>query len=546
MSRRRVPYTAGAIRRRSGARADKSGSDNRSPFAKDRDRLLYTSALRRLDGKSQVVGSTEIGPFHTRLTHSLKVAQLGRRLAEQIRNSTGARITGSAPIAAPDPDLVEFACLAHDIGHPPFGHAGESELHKTTDRLVSEIFRRPGQDTSHAETAAKLALGGFEGNPQTLRILTRLSHKWLDSDGKAPADFPEDWFGLDLTAASIDAVAKTPIARTSQDQPKWGAYGQEVDECSDYGTLKWARHQLQVPAGRMAKKSFECQLMDWCDDVTYAVHDVEDFYLIGMIPLDRIFLDPATTQSIVPRPSQSNSEVTRSSPAAASTASGGKYTAHPTEEWERFRAYVLKKWTEEQRHRDKRDRVSADYLDDLRSGLLDEPDLVMGWDYAASHNMGRRYSHYRANALIGHFVDNIGYDGKPLLHEGNFLVHPDPTAAQILTDQCDLLKELIWMYVIDLPGLATQQAGQRRIIRDLLQIYAEDTKLLPLHYQEMLDYEGTGCEGISGEDISDASWRAFARIRIAADYVSSLTETHAVALHKRLTGAELGGFRDLV
>ena len=147
-------YPSNAFKRRSGV----TGSDkHRSAFAQDRDRLLYSGAFRRLAGKSQVIASIEIGPFHTRLTHSLKVAQLGRRVAEQLRSRHE-----RGEVVGPDPDLVEFACLAHDIGHPPFGHAGEHEMHKTLNELAG----------------SGLEFGGFEGNPQSFRIVTRLAHKW--------------------------------------------------------------------------------------------------------------------------------------------------------------------------------------------------------------------------------------------------------------------------------------------------------------------------------------------------------------------------------
>ena len=316
MGNGRVPYPDRALERLSETEAGADPGDDRHPFAKDRDRILYTSALRRLEGKSQVVASTEIGAFHTRLTHSLKVAQLGRRLAEKLRRATGARDGPGKTIAAPDPDLVEFACLAHDIGHPPFGHTGERELHSTAERLIAETVQRRDVDTSEAENEAKLALGGFEGNPQSFRIVTRLSHKWLDSDGINDAAPPSQWFGLNLTAASMDAISKYPYRRVDISQRKWGAYGQSAADGSDYERLMWARRRTGHPeecsyrSEHAEVQSFECQMMDWCDDVTYAVHDVEDFYMIGVIPLDRLFIDPSLRYRITPR----NRQPPRSTP----------------------------------------------------------------------------------------------------------------------------------------------------------------------------------------------------------------------------------------
>ena len=203
--------------------------DEREPWEIDRARILHSAAFRRLQRKTQVFASGEGDFFRTRLTHSLEVAQIAKGIALRV----GA-----------DPTLCEAASLAHDIGHPPFGHAGE--------RVLNERMAQAG---------------GFEGNAQNLRVLAVLEIK------------SDDYLGLNLTRATLDALLKYKRSRSEALAAGEGKFFYD----DDLPLVEW------VCAGRRdGQASFECQIMEWADDVAYSVHDLEDGMWAGIVTLDRL------------------------------------------------------------------------------------------------------------------------------------------------------------------------------------------------------------------------------------------------------------------
>jgi len=204
-----------------------SAKVKRSPFEVDKGRIIHCAAFRRLQGKTQVLGVGERDFYRTRLTHSLEVAQLGSGLSAELDGDFH-----------PDQDLVEAICLAHDIGHPPFGHSGEDFLH---EKMAGDR-------------------GGFGANPQNLRIVSVLEAKYPNN-------------GLDLTRATLDGLVKYPNLYDA------AVEGSKFTYESDQKLLGWIKEGIKDPLST----PIEGQIADWADQIAYSVNDIEDVVRAGLL-----------------------------------------------------------------------------------------------------------------------------------------------------------------------------------------------------------------------------------------------------------------------
>ncbi|ABK52575.1 putative deoxyguanosinetriphosphate triphosphohydrolase [Acidothermus cellulolyticus 11B] len=443
-------YDAAAMERRVDEAPKHSA---RSAFARDRARVLHSFALRRLGAKTQVVGPTDVeSDFpRTRLTHSLECAQIGRDLGAAL---------------GCDPDIVETACLAHDLGHPPFGHNGESAL--------AQIARH---------------IGGFEGNAQSFRLLTRLEAKILDAAGHS--------VGLNLTRASLDAATKYPWGPDTSDADaashsdagaasvpdagvsppggvasvpdagaasggasgrKFGAYRE------DLAVLDWVR------AGAPARRPcLEAQVMDWADDVAYSVHDLEDGIHAELVPLRRL-RNPAGWADVVDVAAE---------------------------------RYLIG--------------VERAEIDDAVRRLLSFPWWLTEYtgsrrELAALKNM--------TSELIGRFCSAAetatrqAYGAAPVNRYAAELVVP--REARI---ECGLLKAVTAHFVMARHGAEETRVRQREVLADLV--------------EALVALDGTVLDPVFAEEWREAADDA-GRLRAVVDQVAALTDTSALAWHRRL------------
>lgn len=442
---------ADRVARRSEATDRDSDSDRRTPFQRDRDRILYADYFRRLSGVTQVASSSEGGIFHNRLTHSIKVAQVARRLAELLlaeHSSTYPQLTSCL-----DADVVEAAALAHDLGHPPFGHVADERL--------CELAEEHGLED------------GFEGNAQTFRIATRLSVRR-----------GQPGLGLDLTRATLAAIAKYPWKRArgpNADKKKRKKFSFFDDDD--------AAAQFAIDDVPAETKTLECQVMDLADAITYSVHDLEDFYRAGLVPVERLVRN------------------------------------------EDYRRAFLMRWQQQMPNdpslQHAQNSLNWPGINNLLSSLLSDE------SEPGTRSEAELLDGFRSVA-ISKFIGSatLAQDEAGLLQ----LTLPKPYSYQ-----SKFLQRLIWDYVILSPRLATQQAGQIRVIEELfrflhdcLSLKSQRTDRLPTRFRA------------DAIELHAANPQPPALARFAIDIVATLTETEAVSLYKRISGYDGGSVLDMI
>lgn len=445
------------------------GTDNtdyREPFARDYDRLIYTTEFRKLQGKTQVVTAGEADFFRTRLTHTIEVAQVARRLAEAL-NAKLSRL-GEDELTAlgwpagttVSPALCEAAAVLHDLGHPPFAHAGEAALRKSV--------RRRAEAWNVGES------GSFEGNAQSFRLATAvLSHH---GEGR----------GLQLTRATLDAALKYPWVAGDPDAPRAGKWSVYPSEGSD---LEWVRSDAPSDPYR---PSLESQLMDWADDLAYSVHDVEDWYRAGFMPLPRL-------------------------------------ATHEPEQ-ERFVEFVVTKWIENGAWTGTADSLSSR----IRSDVLG-PDLTPMSPFLVAELEGDRIDSpdsgaaRRAVRRMRSLVFDDALSTVRIAPRQN--VEPDVPRRHRFDFEVEqrtrfvvrVMKELLWFYVIPDARIATMQVGQQRLLTDVFDQHADaverdELRLFPGELAEVLRTRDDQLE----------------KLRVLTDYVANLTDAGATRLADRL------------
>lgn len=455
--------------------------DVRSPSRRDRDKVLYASAFQRLAGVTQVVTPEPGGALtHNRLTHSLKVAQVARSIAELLLSQDPLR-PALVQLGGLDADVAEAAGLAHDLGHPPFGHVGEMTL----DRFAR----------------TRLGLSeGFEGNAQSFRIMARL-------DARSPS-----YDGMDLTAATRCAVLKYPWLRAERGESEqehrrrlssnrnyalqWTKFGCYLEEAADFEQAR------SIPGVLDELQSVEAAIMDLADDVTYALHDLQDFYVARILPVPAVVKELRGHSDNAAR---RGSDATTGDGASLNALAGRLSRSYP----ERFdhEQFIMA--------------VRA-VLGDISTNFAEYFDATPDALANVTKFVSRK---------IGELTKEIKINSAPSGERAAVYV-PDEQWHQI-----QVLKHLTSVQVIGRPDMAVFQRAQQKVLTELLVALkawsedADDAKRLPQPLREWRERASD-----EGRTVP----------RCTVDFVAGLADQQAVSLHHALTQGDSGLVRALV
>jgi dGTPase len=454
-------YTDDDLKRDSGAPSKKEQEHGRSPFRKDYARLLHAPSFRRLQGKTQLFPGSESDYFRNRLTHSLEVAQIAAGIAEAL-NATCPELE-SNPI---DTDLVQFAAIAHDLGHPPFGHNGEHAL----DELMREY-------------------GGFEGNAQTLRILTSTEKKAVKIGEKFSHNF-----GLDLTYRTLASVLKydniiKEVRKPSASLSK-GYYRTEKEIVA-----KIKEHVAPGYAGKF--KTIECSIMDLADDIAYSTYDLEDSLHAGFV--SPISLLQALLQDKVVR-----DEVLRKTNDALIEQEYGKIDER-----------------EMVKHAMKIFDLSS-LADDDEDKKIKDPLIKLGYKAVKFKKADELIT--KDAVLRTKFTANrIG----ELINAAKLIYNPDyPALSKVALSReklldVEILKHLNFELVIRSPRLAIVEYRGKDIVKDL--------------FKAIISSSGDLLSGAWKVSYKEASTK-HEKYRVTCEFISGMTDNYAVEFHNSLFG----------
>ena len=496
--------------------------DERS-FQPDLARLIHSPSFRRLQHKTQLFPSIESDFFRSRLTHSLEVARIGKAISRMLNNSFKEFKDTRMKI---DTDVVEFACLAHDLGHPPFGHEGENQL----DELMK------GE-------------GGFEGNAQTIRIISFLEKTELMAPGdsfKHPArllNYRETMYrprkeksddpvqgaddrrcGLNVTCRALASILKydaiTPKNRPDRKRPDKGYYYRDEELISFVmkqilGTRieEFMQRKLKEPQ-KVQFRTIECSIMDVADDIAYSTFDLEDCLKLGLItPLSLL----SSTNDIMENVCDTiNTRMRRTYPKSV----------------DEIRPNTIRRI--------------------LRSMFSDLLPLVSSGKKGARRAMGpgrldkgaRAFNedgYFRTKftaALVRNAIEGIEIDGTMAnVHPALYQVR----LKKAVVEKVEILKNLVFEIVTKSPRMRVVSYRGRHIVGELFRhLTSEGSALLPPDQKAL--YEAFNKQDLISREMADLIKHMEnvknSQRRVICDFISGMTDRFAVEMYGRLTSTD--------